>query len=529
VTRAALCLKKSSVRVLGYCHAPVARIAALIESGNARGIVHLGGNFVVVATRGTEVWIVTAPYGVVAYFFSSGRGGFSHGQTVAEILSHSTLDWCWNYRALADLFALEHLTGSDTLHAGIQRTPAASVLHWDGSALNQWSATWSEIHQPLEAQGSASRMVDILREEVGRCAGSSPVVSASGGFDSRVLLAALLAEGARPELIVQGYPTSTDRVVVEAIGRRFGLKVRAVAPTAEDYLSCAERICRATNGTKPAEHWHTYIYPAKAGLDSNDRLFVGANGEFVRTYYLDKGVVARAADLLPPRFGLAEFWKRKIKPEFKGQDLSGLCPQLADYLRHGSDLQVSRLAKARPNGSLLRQLDHFYLEERVRHFIANGLALYGLSARWVAPFLAPAWVAEADRLPRRWKLGSNWHRYAIARLCPDLLDFPEEKVAATMARQHSPLYWLPSRRRQEVVPYVDYKAVFADERVLSVMLDHAADIGDLIDERFVRDLVLEHRARGGTRQRTISILLGLSLWRRVSSEGIRGALGRATC
>jgi hypothetical protein len=503
-----------AVKVLGYCHAPPARIASLIDSGNARAVVHLGGNFVIVATRGTEVWIVTAPYGAVTYFFSSGPGGFSHGQTVSEILSHSTFDWRWNHRALTDFFALEHLTGCDTLHADVHRTPAASVLHWDGNALSQWSAAWSQIHQPYEAQGDADRMVDILCEEVARCAGSSPVVSASGGFDSRVLLAALLAGGTKPELIVQGYPSSTDRVVVEAIGRRFGLKVRAVVPTTEDYLHGAERICRATNGTKPAGHWHTYIYPAKAGLDSNDRLFVGANGEFVRTYYLDKGVVARAADWLPPQLGLKEFWKRKIKPELKGRDLSGLCPELAGHLRQGSDLQVARLAGARPGGSLLRQLDHFYLEERVRHFIANGLTLYGLSARWVAPFLCPAWVAEADKLPRRWKLGSNWHRYAIARLCPELLDFPEEKVAPTMARKHPPLYWLPSRRRQQVVPYADYKAVFADERVLSVLLDHAPDIGDLIDERFVRDLVREHRTNGGMRQRAISILLGLSVWRR---------------
>jgi hypothetical protein len=519
---------ETSVEVFGYCHAPPARIAALIDSGNARDVVHLGGNFVIVATKGNEVWIVTSAYGVVGYFFSTGPGWFAHGQTVSDVLDHCAVDWKWNYQALADLFALEHITGCDTLHADIQRTPAASVFHWDGRALERWSATWAEIHAPYEARGSASRMVEILCEEVARNAGSSPVVSASGGFDSRVLLAALLAAGAKPELIVQGYPTSTDRVVVEAIGRRFGLTVRAIEPTVEDYLRCAERVCRATNGTKPAGHWHTYIYPAKAALQSHESLFVGANGEFVRTYYLDKGVVARAADCLPPRVGLEAFWKRKTKPQFKGQDFSGLSSGLAGQLRDGSGLQVSRLANARPDGSFLRQLDHFYLKERVRHFIGNGLTLYGLSARWAAPFLSPAWVAEADKLPRRWKLGSNWHRYAIARLCPDLLEFPEEKVAATMARRHPRLYWLPSRRRQKVVPYVDYKAVFADERLLSVLLDHAADIGDLIDESFVRDIVHEHRT-SGTRQRTVSTLLGLAVWRRharaARTSGIRSAKG----
>jgi hypothetical protein len=507
-------MQRIAVEILGYCHESRERIAALLESGRARDIVTLGGNFVVVATRSREVWIVTSAYGVVGYFFSSGPGWFRHGQTTADVLGQRALDWQWNYRALTDFFAMEHLTGSDSLHAGVERTPAASVLHWTGKVLDRWTATWAQVHEPHQARGNPARMVDILCEEVARCAGSSPVVSASGGFDSRVMLAALLAGGAKPDLIVQGFPLSTDRVVVEAIGRRFGLKVRAVEPATADYVHSAEVICRATNGTKPAGHWHTYIYPAKAGLRSGDRLFVGANGEFVRTYYLDKGLVAGAAELLPRRFGLQEFWKRKLKPELTAHDLPGLNPEFADQLRHESGLQVARVAGARPGGSLLCQLDRFYLQDRVRHFIANGLTLYGLSAPWVAPFLCPAWVAEADELPRRWKFGSNWHRFAIARLCPQLLEFPEEKVAPTMARKHPPLYWLPARRRQKVVPYADYEAVFADDRILSLLLDHASDIDDLFDEQFVQNLVANHRSHGRLRQRAISMLLGLSVWRR---------------
>jgi asparagine synthase (glutamine-hydrolysing) len=304
------------------------------------------------------------------------------------------------------------------------------------------------------------------------------------------------------------------------------LKVRPIEATTEDYLQCAERVCRATSGTKGAGHWHTYIYPAKAGLNRHDRLFVGANGEFVRTYYLDRGMVARTADLLPPRLGLEQFWLRKVKSEFTGQEQPGLRPQFADYLRGNVTQQIARLAAARPGGSLLRQLDHFYLEERVRHFIANGLVLYGLSARWATPFLSPAWIAEADALPRRWKLGNNWHRYAIANLCPELLEFQEEHVGPTMAGKHPPLYWLPSKRRQKVVPYMDYASVFRDDRVLGLMLDHIPDIADLFDEVFLRELVAQHKARG-TRQRLISILLGLAVWRRGAQAATTDTPARA--
>jgi hypothetical protein len=503
----------TSVEVFGYCRARETRILSLIEAGQARELIFLGGNFVIVARKGPQVWIATSAYGAVAYFFRNQAGQFSHGATVSDVLGTHPTAWRWNYGALIDLFALEHLTGCDSLHAEVQRTPAASILHWNGTALEEWSATWTQIHERFEATGDPGRMVDTLRDEVIEWAGPSPVLSASGGFDSRLLLAAMLSAGLKPDLLVQGTPESTDRVVVEAIGRRFGLRVRPVEAETDDYLECAPRVSRATNGTKATGHWHTYIYPAKAALHSGNRLFVGANGEFVRTYYLDRGIVANAADCLPPRLGLRQFWQRKLKRAFTGQDIAGLRPPLAERFQDGRPAQIVRLAGARPGGSVLRQLDHFYLEERVRHFIGNGLALYGLSARWITPLLSPAWVAEADRLPRRWKLGNHWHRYAIARLLPQLMDFPEEAVAAFMARRRPLFYWLPARRSQKVVPYMDYRKVFADERVLGLLSQLAPELDELFNEQLIPALIAEHRERG-TRGRLISILLAMAQWRR---------------
>lgn len=505
--------REMSVQIHGYCHATPKQITELINSGREQEAIHLGGNFVAIAERGQKVWLITSPYGVVPYFHNSGTAGFYHGPTVRDVLHRADgIEWRWNAESLADLFALEHLTKSETLHAAVERTPPASVLYWNGEVLKRWRASWSEIHDRYGAHGNPDRMVDLLCEETTRCADSSPVLSASGGFDSRVLLAALLAGGKKPELVVQGFPDSTDRVVVEAIGRKFNIKVRIVELTVDDYVLSAKKICRATSGTKPAAHWHTYIYTAKSGLSGNDRFFVGANGEFARTYYLDKGALSLAANCLPPSLALREFWKRKAKPALKAEDLTGVTPEVAEYLRRGTDQQALRLAKACLSGPTLHRLDHFYLEERVRHFIGNGLALYGLSAAWRAPFLSAPWVSEADKLPRSWKLGSNWHRFAIKRLCPDLLAFPEEHVAPAMAARHALFYWLPSHRRQKVVPYMDYTKVFTDKKILSLLLDHARDLDDLIDEETIRTMIEEQQS-SGTRQRVISILLGLAIWR----------------
>ena len=501
------------VETFGYCHAAPSKVISLIESGRPRDIVQLGGNFVHSIRRGDEEWVITSAYNLPPYFYSAAGHKFSHGPTVSDVLEGSGLGWRWNPEAVADLMAIEHLTGNQTLHPEIFRTPAASVLHWDGEKLEIWRASWPEIHDRFDAEGSPDRLVQLLCDEVARCADGNVVLSASGGFDSRVLLATMLAAGLKPDLVVQGYPNSTDRVVVEAIGRKFGLNVRSIEPTAEDYFQNAATISRATSGTKPAGHWHTYIYPLKAGLAEDDRFFVGANGEFVRTYYFDKGVLSLLANCVPSSVALREFWKRKLKPTLKPADLAGVVPEVAAYLRQGKAPQVERLAAMCPGGSSLRRLDHFYVQERVTNFIGNGIALYNLCAACRMPFLSQEWVAAADRLPRRWKLGNNWHRYAIAKLCPELLNFPEEHVGPVMAARHAPLYWLPQKRRQETVGYFDYKRFFADERAQSLLLEGAENVDDLIDPRTVTAIVEEHRA-SGARQRTMSILLGMASLRR---------------
>ena len=88
--------------------------------------------------------------------------------------------------------------------------------------------------------------------------------------------------------------------------------------------------------------------------------------------------MALAANCLPPSIALREFWKRKVKQALKHEDLSGVAAEVADYLRHGVDRQIERLATARPGGYTLHHLDHFYFEERVRPLIRNGQALYVL-------------------------------------------------------------------------------------------------------------------------------------------------------
>ena len=161
-------------------------------------------------------------------------------------------------------------------------------------------------------------------------------------------------------------------------------------------------------------------------------------------------------------------------------------------------------------GRLLSGLDRFYLEQRVRNFIGNGLKLYSAHVPWRAPFLDPTWTREAWNLARPWKLGSNWHRFAVAVNCPALLDFPEPGRASRWRKMAPPLYWRPGGKGG-IVPYADYSQWYRSGPLAEYVRDNTSLLSDLIEPRTVAAILDEH-CRDGSRAPAVGYLLSLAFW-----------------
>ena len=377
----------------------------------------------------------------------------------------------WNYTAVGDLLAFDHTLGDDTL----TESPPYSV--------------------PLieEARGDLTALtVSILKESI-----TNPrrtVLSASGGFDSRLLLAALLHLGIRPRLMVCGPRGNFDRDVVEQMGKKLSLEVTAVELCPQDYVDHAERIVQVTGGTKAARHWHTFLYPLKAGLDTDCNIVVGANGESMRSYYFDRGLISNATMILPSKPLLRKFWSMKAKNPFRPDQLQGLSEPVRENLcGRGSRRRIDRLVAASRGRDFLSGLDHFYYHHRVKNFIDNGLKLYRQFGEVVAPMTDRRWVAVAKSMPRRQKLGSRWHRHAIEKLCPELLSFPEEGTGQPMAVNPGPLYWM--KKHGGGPPYADYANWFRSPAFTDMVMDRRDSIRELMSPDLVESLMTSGRVR----------------------------------
>jgi asparagine synthase (glutamine-hydrolysing) len=352
---------------------------------------------------------------------------------------------------------------------------------------------------------------------VAQWAGSNPYLSLSGGFDSRVILSACLHNGIQPHLVTVGSDDSSDVRVAQAIARRFGLKHDRVQVKLEDFLQHGLEISSVTNGTKPACHWHTYLYPLNAQIPRGSTFFVGTLGEFARSYYFDHGQLGRLGDRFPAQ-ALPRYWNFKLHrhPTFLEHELPGLAPQLSAQLNEVGIRRRAERLSTYCHGSFLPGLARYYFEQRVPNFYANGIAMYQASSQWRSPFHNRTWLQTIWNLKPSWKLGSNWHRFAIQRNCPALLEFPEENGfdPRRMLTKAPPLYWTSLMRRTPYITYDLSSDWYRQSQLQDSLVSGLDSIAEIIDPAAAMAILQEHRA-GGDRTRSLAFLLTMVRWKQV--------------
>lgn len=426
------------------------RLLAAVLEGTP--VDQLPGDFTLAAQRGQDALLVTSLCSCRPYYWTTTDDRLVHGTDLFEVAREAGLRWVWNDQAVRSVALLRQPMGDQTLHPAIRRMPQGTVLRARGAAVTvtRSDALLRAISGP---RGTMDQALDALVEVVEELPDEGLVLPTTAGLDSRALLAVLLHLGRRPELGCAGTPESTDRVVACKIAADLGLPCHLVDLSADDYLEHGPRIARATGGSYPAADWHAYMI--FRGLSDLGSLAVkGTNGELARTFYTDHGIVARAMDA--PPFSTA--WARFALNLRRARDAYARPIALVDPERDGRSVRsfARAMAASCDTGTgTLNSLDLFYVRERLRGFVGQGVRLADLSMPVAGPFLDARWALAAARLPRSAKLGSAFHRHVIARLAPNLLQY--RTARETPLRPTPPRgYWL---RRYDAIGYSPFADV----------------------------------------------------------------------
>ena len=508
--------EKSShkVKCFGYNSLSNTEILNKFKKDGADSLRYLHGDYIIILENEDETFFISSPYAVCQYYYTTQNGKLYHSDMVLQVFRDSKLEWKWNWQGLADFLYFEHVMENETLHPEIHRVPQASVLHFQKGKLTVNSTSWAELHP--SGHGNPKRALDIFNQSVGQWCSNQPILSISGGFDTRLILSSMLKQGIKPSLLVMGSEECFDVKIARQIAKKFSLELEVIHLEPNDYLKYGQETVRLANGTIQAYNWHSYIYLAKSGMDSARPMFLGANGEFARSFCSDAGILSLMT-YFQPEIALRFLWQRFMNTKtFTEQEIVNFSPAFTQEL--SNNLHETYLKRMRDLclNKLYPGIDIFYLSQRVRNFISNGVKVCQNRFEGRMPLICHDWCKEIWNLNRCWKLGSNWHRYAIAQNCPELLDFEEEKTGRKMTARAQQLYWLRNRGKS-VVRYTDCPKWFQRDEFASLIFDNAGILSELTGKQDIKKIITEHQ-QTGNRVHAISFLLTMVHWLKLLRE-----------
>ena len=405
----------------------------------------LSGSFVAFLCKDGKAWLFGDPVGLVKAYRTADSTLFSTSWLAcAENGGEAVLD---RVGALDYILAgANH--GERTPLSGVRIVdPAAAIDLQTGQLVAAYrAADWQPAAPFLRQDEALDECQDIL-ESTARAIGSvfpdSVHAALSGGFDSRLILASLLATGNRPALHVYGRPSDDDVTIAQSIARALALDLttidKSVMNAAQPTLDAAQ-IQRnlaffdgiPTDGIfdRGADRQTRIAQSAGGAIALN-----GGGGEVLRNFFYLNDRPFTAHDI-------ARVFYSNYPPAAVRRPQDRLAYR--DYLAHAMEHQVGQ------QGLLPRPLvELLYPLFRCRFWTSRNNTLAARCGDFLTPLLDPRLVRAAARIPLAWKNYGRFEAALITRIHPALGQFPLAygfTPAAGPDRRSRANLWLQHRR-----------------------------------------------------------------------------------
>lgn len=265
------------------------------------------------------------------------------------------------------------------------------------------------------------RLLAVVRGHV-RHFGDKVFCPLSGGLDSRLVLAALRAEGCRPHVYVYGGADSADVRIARAIGAAEGFEVAwldkegAPDPAPDEFPAQVERNFHQYDGLPN----YGELFENGANAAARDARHAGGAlavsggcGEVFRNFFFlpDRRVSARAV----ARTFFARYVKGDATETFdEGAFLDALEAKI-----------LAMLGREGERGPLDRAvIEQIYPRVRCHSLFGREISLEGRHGAYLMPFLDHRLVAEAAKLPLALKNAGRFEAALLASIDPALARHP---------------------------------------------------------------------------------------------------------
>ena len=337
--------------------------------------------------------------------------------------SHFDNQACYEYVINGSVF------GQRTLVEGISSLPANTLLSLspEGANLSKRPSPISNeaLPNPLTLDNAARYLADGLKDVFTPIAahyGDRIRLSFSGGFDSRLMLAMLLAHDAKPTLFVYGDDNDEDVRIARTISQAENLPLETIdksRATIPDDGAAAEEALR---NLYAFDAWKVETHLFDQGVDRRDRLARHNNGQVPLNGSL--GEIYRNFFYMPDRSSSASaivstFYSRYDPAAFTNRfDEASYRNAMTAAIREAIGADTDCLSRS--------QVEEVYPKFRGRFWTGRDAQINQRFGPMFFPYLEPIAISNTAKVPIHFKDLGYLQGRMIAHINPRLADYPSD-------------------------------------------------------------------------------------------------------
>lgn len=280
-----------------------------------------------------------------------------------------------------------------------------------------------DVDVPGSAQDAVAEIAATIAadfSQLGRAWGPDIGMALSGGFDSRLLLAALDYVGIAPSLYVYGRPDDEDVVIAQTVAGRLGLAIECIdkadvtnklpvldAQTVRDNLVFFDGLPIDGVFDRGSDRTTRLLQVQSGRVNLN-----GGGGEILRNFFYLRDLTLTAAD------AVAAFYTGWLDAVFlSGEErdafLTGLQDRVLECLGRDHGTAAARAQKLRRS-----EVELVYTLFRLRYWMGRNNTMSARYGAFMTPLVTPALVRMCAPLPLAWKDYGRLEAQVIQRLSP---------------------------------------------------------------------------------------------------------------
>ncbi|UCC38797.1 MAG: hypothetical protein JSV96_13380 [Candidatus Aminicenantes bacterium] len=519
------------------------RCMALYSKKGIDAFYDLDGTFVFALcdNKAKESIVITDRYGHRPIYYRLRNGGLAFASEIKALVPKGELPEL-DKVGLAEHFLYNSAIGKRTIYKGIKVLPPAAIMKYDGQSLNiseYWSINYSQDTRTDDKE-LAIELIDTLKLAMqDRLKHSKrPVVTLSGGLDSRTLVAA--GGEAKFGCATFGLPGCREISIAQKVARRAGKEHLIIEYIPENLIKHSQEPIIATDGQNTL--LVSYLPLVFDRMRSDYEVFFNAlaGDLLLGGSYLTHEVLSADSD--KTLFTAVEdktmlFDRELLTLIFEDSFLS---PKDIEDAR--AEMKQALLDLKKEGLSYPNQADKFFLKQYVRRVTIMGSVVGRIYLEEEIPTYDLRFLEVVTRIPPNMRAKHRIYRKFLIHLSPKLASVPYQRTM--LPANASPFFWeigLIYHRRMEMAKrrlyrftqgkldikskrsYVDYerwlrKSVGWREVVYGTLLSERTAARGLLNRRGIENIIEQHERRIADHSRRLCYLASLELNLRVFEE-----------